>query len=463
MSAELLGAALAQHRLVGQLHLLLEQVLVKPQAAIARGLDDFVDALDRGGLHAHAHQGGDERLVGRLGALLDELAQRLVGVEIHPLVEVLGERGDLLGPAFAQGLAADQLEQPGVGRQVAKQLGRRDALEHVLERALRDGVGQRLGFVLAFVARFVERRRTDTACHQPGDGGGGLVGRGVEPAIQAQGQQREVGACGLQARLHGLASARLGLEAVLVDDALLLPGRVAEVSGGVVTTGHQVSAHRKDVVGHLAQTDCGPEAHRLGGVDQVRGQPALAVGAHDVAHALADRALEVLQRAQVIDRGGRKRGVNDLAIQHRGVLSHADQVDGTGALFDAQLIEVALDHAQRHTGGLRHAQALGGEIRIVAQGALEHGAGAILLQVLLLLRQGQVGVVLLFSASRCARLGQGQVIRHLAGPFFWPARYISTMACSVTIWPVACSAWVIWRRSSEGTTDTGTFLPLTRT
>ena len=80
MGAELLGAALAQHRLVGQLHLLLEQVLVKLQAAIARGLDDFVDALDRGGLHTHAHQGGDERLVSRLGALLDELAQRLVGV-----------------------------------------------------------------------------------------------------------------------------------------------------------------------------------------------------------------------------------------------------------------------------------------------------------------------------------------------------------------------------------------------
>ena len=108
VGAELLGTALAQHRGRGQLHLLLQQVLVELQAAIARGLNDLVDAFDRGGLHAHADQGGDERLVGGLGALLDELGQGLVRVQVHPLVEVLRQRGELLGPALAQGLAAEQ-------------------------------------------------------------------------------------------------------------------------------------------------------------------------------------------------------------------------------------------------------------------------------------------------------------------------------------------------------------------
>ena len=314
-------------------------------------------------------------------------------------------------------MAADDLEQASVGSQVAEQLGRRDALKHVLERALGDRVDRRLQLVAALLAGLVERGRADACGHQTGDGGSGLVGGAVEPAIQTDGQQCQVGAGRLQARLDGLAGARLGLEPVLVDDALQALGRAA-CGLRARLPADQVVDRAGDVERHLADTDRGPEAHRLGGVDQVRGQPSFAVCAHGVAHATAHGALEVLQCVQVIDRGGRERGVGDLAVQHRGVLGHADQVDGAGALFDAQLVQVALDHAQRHTGGLRHAQALGGEIGVVAHGALEHGAGAVLLQALLLLRHRQVGVVLLFGVLGCARLGQAQVIRHLAGPFF---------------------------------------------
>lgn len=250
--------------------------------------------------------------------------------------------------------------------------------------------------VAALLAGLVERGGADACGHETGDGGSGLVGGGVEPAIQAHGQQRQVGTGRLQARLDGLAGARLGLEPVLVDHALQLLGRAA-CGLRAALVADQVVQRASDIERHLADTDRGPEADRLGGVDQVRGQPALAVCAQGVAHATADGALEVLERVEVIDRGGRESRVGDLAIQHRGVLGHADQVDGAGALFDAQLIEVALDHTQWHTGGLRHAQALGGQIGVVAQGALEHGAGAVLLQALLLLRQGQVRVVLLFG------------------------------------------------------------------
>ena len=252
------------------------------------------------------------------------------------------------------------------------------------------------------------------------------------------------------------------MEPVAVDDALQLLGGAA-CGLRARLPADEVVDRAGDVERHLADADRGTKAHGLGRVDQVRGQAALAVSAHGVAHGLADRALKVLQGVEVIDRGGRECGVGDLAVQHRRLFGHVDQVNRPGALFDAQLLEVALDHTQRHTGGLRHAQALGGDIGIVAQCSLDHGAGAVLLQRLLLLRQGHVRVVLLFGGLGGALLRQAQVIRHLAGPFCLPARYISTMACSVGAWPVACSAWTIWRRSRAGTEDTRTFLPLTRT
>ncbi len=108
--AKLLGAALAQGRLPGQLHLLVQGVDVELQALVGELLDGFVHADDGRRLHAGANQRGDEGLVGSVRPLHHELAEGLLGVQVHPFGEVLCQGRQLLGRHLHRKLLADRLD-----------------------------------------------------------------------------------------------------------------------------------------------------------------------------------------------------------------------------------------------------------------------------------------------------------------------------------------------------------------
>ena len=190
--AELLGAAFAQGDGVDQAHLLGQQVLLELQGLVGHLLDDPVDPVQRARLHARGERRGHERLVRSFRHLREELRRRLVGVQVHPLVEVLGDGGDLLGDVLGTELPGDGLQQAGVLDQVAEQHLRRDLLEGVLEHALRDAEGQRLRRRAPGVARLAVGPGAGGNAHRPRHQVGRAFRSGEQPALERHGQHDQV-------------------------------------------------------------------------------------------------------------------------------------------------------------------------------------------------------------------------------------------------------------------------------